>query len=206
MPSINQIISPRTMPSTFVLRLLFITQLFCWVGASPRVCQILLGKSCVLPTYKKMSSKKSPSPTVWHIDLPNPDLIYIRNLREKHYVMLFHLLKSYIRNPEIETNLVLCPSTSCATEGCAADTRAHMRAPKGGKPSCYWCQVVLPNCWRLIFHVLLKLDGCQAKIANCWSWSNVIFLQQQWCDGWSWHTCTMSMPFCRTMFPRYYCS
>jgi hypothetical protein len=30
-----------------------------WIRASPRACQILLGKSCALPTYKKnMPSKK----------------------------------------------------------------------------------------------------------------------------------------------------
>jgi len=28
-------------------------------------------------------------------------------------------------------------------------------------PSCYFCQVYLPNCWRQIFLVLSKLYGCQ---------------------------------------------
>jgi hypothetical protein len=38
--------------------------------ASPRVCQNLLGKSCVLPTYKKLCKvKKNSSPTVWHNSL-----------------------------------------------------------------------------------------------------------------------------------------
>jgi hypothetical protein len=49
--------------------------------------------------------------------LLNLDLTYIRNPREKeNYVMPFYLLKTYIRNPEIETKLFLCPSTSSATE------------------------------------------------------------------------------------------
>ena len=45
--------------------------------------------------------------------------------------MPFHLMKTYTRNPEIETKLFLCPSTSSDTDGCAADTRAHIYA-RGG--------------------------------------------------------------------------
>jgi len=36
--------------------------------------------------------------------------------------MPFHLMKTYIRNPETETQLFLYPSTSSDTNGCAADT------------------------------------------------------------------------------------
>jgi hypothetical protein len=40
------------------------------IRASPRVCQILLGKSFVLPTSKKIYQvKKSSSPTDWHNSL-----------------------------------------------------------------------------------------------------------------------------------------
>src|SRR6185312_3556033 len=45
--------------------------------------------------------------------------------------MPFHLMKTYIRNPETETKLFLCPSTSSDTDGCAADTSAHIYA-RGG--------------------------------------------------------------------------
>ena len=45
--------------------------------------------------------------------------------------MPFHLIKTYIRNPEIETKLFLCPSTSSDTDGCAADTSAHIYAREG---------------------------------------------------------------------------
>jgi hypothetical protein len=42
----------------------------CILRASLRVCQILLGKSCVLPTTKRICQvKKSSSPTVWHNSL-----------------------------------------------------------------------------------------------------------------------------------------
>jgi hypothetical protein len=47
-----------------------VTKPFSDLRASPRVCQILLGKSCVLPTSKKIYKvKKSSSPTVWHNSL-----------------------------------------------------------------------------------------------------------------------------------------
>ena len=42
--------------------------------------------------------------------------------------MYFHLMKTYIRNPETETKLFLCPSTSSDTDGCAADKNAHIYA------------------------------------------------------------------------------
>jgi hypothetical protein len=32
----------------------------------------------------------------------------------------------------------------------------------------------LPNCWRPIFLVLPKLDGCQVDLSNCWSCSNFL--------------------------------
>jgi hypothetical protein len=38
-------------------------------------------------------------------------------------------------------------------------------------PSFYFYQVGLPNCWRLIFLVLPKLDECQIDLTNCWSCS-----------------------------------
>ena len=45
--------------------------------------------------------------------------------------MPFHLMKTYIKNSETETKLFLCPSTSSDTDGCAADTSAHIYA-RGG--------------------------------------------------------------------------
>ena len=45
--------------------------------------------------------------------------------------MLFHLIKTYIRNLETETKLFLCPSTSSDMDGCAADTSAHIYAREG---------------------------------------------------------------------------
>ena len=45
--------------------------------------------------------------------------------------MPFHLMKTYIRNSETETKLFLCPSISSDTDGCAADTSAHIYA-RGG--------------------------------------------------------------------------
>jgi len=45
--------------------------------------------------------------------------------------MPFHLIKTYIRNPETETKLFLCPSTSSDTDGCAADMSVNIYA-RGG--------------------------------------------------------------------------
>jgi len=45
--------------------------------------------------------------------------------------MPFHLMKTYIRNPETEIKLFLRHSTSSDTDGCAADTSAHIYA-RGG--------------------------------------------------------------------------
>ena len=62
--------------------------------ASPRVCYILLGISCVLPTSKKICQvKKIYLQQFGIIHLPNSDL-------------------TYIRNPEREIKLYLCPSIS----------------------------------------------------------------------------------------------
>jgi hypothetical protein len=65
----------------------------CW-RATPRVCQILLGKSCVLPTCKNMCHvKRVHLQQFGIIHLPNLDL-------------------TYIRNPEWETKLYFYSSTS----------------------------------------------------------------------------------------------
>ena len=40
----------------------------------------------------------------------------------------FHQMKTYIRNPETEIKLFLCPTTSSDTDGCAADTSTHIYA------------------------------------------------------------------------------
>jgi hypothetical protein len=51
--------------------------------------------------------------------------------------------------------------------------RAYLRLGGVVMPSCYWCQVVLANCWRLFFLVLPKLNGCQVVLPNCWSCSKI---------------------------------
>jgi hypothetical protein len=50
----------------------------------------------------------------------------------------------------------------------ASDERVYLRVEEAFLPTCYWCQVVLSNYWRLFFLVLLKLYECQVKIANSW--------------------------------------
>jgi hypothetical protein len=111
-----------------------------------------IDKSCFFPNFKRyVKVKKSPSPTVWYNSLvkSRSNLHQKPRDRNKYTFMFLHLF---------------CYGT---------DARTYVRAPRGGMPSCYWCQVVLPNCWRLFFHVLPKIDGC-AKVANYWSCSNYL--------------------------------
>jgi hypothetical protein len=79
------------------LRYFIFTQLFTFLRASPRVCQNLLGKSCVFANfYKVMQIKKRVHLQQFDIiHLSNPDLTYIRNpKRNKIMFMPFHLLKN----------------------------------------------------------------------------------------------------------------
>jgi hypothetical protein len=68
-----------------------------WSCSSPRVCQNLLGQSCVLQPSKKLCKikKRIHLQQFGIIHLPNPDLTYIRN-PEKNKIMYvpFHLLKN----------------------------------------------------------------------------------------------------------------
>jgi hypothetical protein len=65
---------------------------------SKSFCQNLLGKSCVLPTSKKLCKVKKKGIHLQQfgiIHLPNQDLTYIRNPgRNKIMYVLFHLLKN----------------------------------------------------------------------------------------------------------------
>jgi hypothetical protein len=69
------------------------TSLSPWLDlrASPRVCQILLGKSCVLPSSKKVCQvKKSSSPTIWHNSLAKPRSNLIQDSwKKQNYVYAF---------------------------------------------------------------------------------------------------------------------
>jgi hypothetical protein len=58
------------------------------IRASPRVCQILLGKSCALPTSKKICQVKKEfiSNNLAQFHLPNPDLTCIRNPERKKLI------------------------------------------------------------------------------------------------------------------------
>jgi hypothetical protein len=64
------------------------TKIYIHVRASPRVCQILLGKFCVMPSSKKICQvKKVHLQQFGIIHLSNPDLTYIRDSeRKQNYV------------------------------------------------------------------------------------------------------------------------
>jgi hypothetical protein len=145
-----------------------------WFRAPPRVCQNLLGKSCVLPTSKKLCKvkKRIHLQQFGIIHLPNPDLTYIRNPeRNKIIYVPFHLLK----NLHQESFSILYFFFTLPPRGKQRwqprSAHAYMRVGRWVLPSFYFCQVDLPNCWRPIFLVLLKLYGCQVGLPNCWSCS-----------------------------------
>jgi hypothetical protein len=79
------------------------TKIYIHVRASPRVCQILLGKFCVMPSSKKICQvKKVHLQQFGIIHLSNPDLTYIRDSeRKQNYVYVLPLLETYIRNPHL---------------------------------------------------------------------------------------------------------
>jgi hypothetical protein len=116
-----------------------------------------------------MPSKKKLISTVWQNSLAkSKSNLHQENMKEKqNYVMPLHLLKTYIRNPEIETKLLLCSSNSFVTKPMRRGyARAERRDAKLLLMSSCFAKLLEAN-----FHVLPKLDGCQAKIANYWSCS-----------------------------------
>jgi hypothetical protein len=124
------------------------------------------------PSKKVCQLKKVHLQQFGMIHLPNPDLTYIRNLkRNKIIFMPFHLLETYIRNPSLFfiSFFTLPPRGKRRWQPRSA--RAYMRMGRWVLPSFYFFQVGLPNCWRPIFLVLPKLDGCQVDLSNRWSFS-----------------------------------
>jgi hypothetical protein len=71
--------------------------------ASPRVCQILLGKFYVLPTFRKVYQvKKEFIPTVWHNSLTKlRSNLHQEFSKNQNYGHAFHLLETDIRNPSL---------------------------------------------------------------------------------------------------------
>jgi hypothetical protein len=97
--------------------------------ASPIVYQILLVKSCVLSSYKKVCQvKKVYLQQFGIIHLSNLDLTYIRNPEiNKIMFMFFHLLETYIRNPSLFfiSFFTLPPRAKCRWQPRSA--RVYMR-------------------------------------------------------------------------------
>jgi hypothetical protein len=83
-------------------------------------------------------------------------------------LVLFHLLKTYIRNPFIFISFL--PSHLQGNADDNHNTRAHICA-WGGE----FCPVSIfawfAKLLEVNFLVLLKLDGCQIDLPNCWSCS-----------------------------------
>jgi hypothetical protein len=75
--------------------------MYVFFRATPTIWHILFGISCVLPTYKKICQvKNSSSKQLVIIQLPNSDLTYIGNLREKqNYVYTLLPLQNLHQEP-----------------------------------------------------------------------------------------------------------
>jgi hypothetical protein len=107
------------------------------------------------------------------IHLPNPDLTYIRN-PERNKIMFapFHLLKTLHKESFSILYFLFHPPTYRETT-MTTTIRARIYTPGEVNLSSFdFCQVGLPNYWRLFFLILLKLYGCQVRLPNHWSCSS----------------------------------
>jgi hypothetical protein len=140
--------------------------------ASPRICQILLGKFCVLLTSKKICQvkKRVHLQQFGIIHLSNTDPTYIRNPeRNKIMFVPFHLLKTYLRKKTFSNLYFFTLPPAGKRRWQSRSACAYMRMERWVLRSFYLCLFGLPNCWRPIFLVLPKLNGCQVGPPNSWS-------------------------------------
>jgi hypothetical protein len=94
------------------------------------------------------------------IHLPTLDLIYIRiPERNKIIFMVFHLFKSYIRNPYLFfiSFFTLPPTEKRRWQPWSS--RAYIRVGRWVLPSFYFCQAGFPNCWRLFLFCQNLMDA-----------------------------------------------
>ena len=120
------------------------------VRASPRVWQILLGKSSVLPTPK----------TIWQVkkDPLSKSLLFLTCQNQK-----IRPTSIFLIGPNIGSETM--PSS---------DSLANLRPGGGILPTWEICQVRMPICWRRPFLVLPKIYCCQLDLPNSWRCSNNI--------------------------------
>jgi hypothetical protein len=143
------------------------TDLVADIKACPRVCQILLDKSCVLPTFKNICQvKKSSSPTVWHNSIASGIM------RQTKFCLCPSTSWKLTLGILLYCLFLFAPSHLQGNADGNHDPRAHIYVRRGEfcQVSIFF-QVGLPNYWRPIFLVLPKLDGCQVGLSNCWSCS-----------------------------------
>jgi hypothetical protein len=126
------------------------------------------------------SKKKSSSPTVWHNSLAKSKSNLHQELWEKqNYICALPPLENFISWILLYFLFHFSPSHLQGNDNVNHDPRArtYIREGRWVLPSFDFCQVGLPNCWRLFFLVLPKLYGCQVSLPNCWSYSKFSFSQ-----------------------------
>jgi hypothetical protein len=139
------------------------------IRASPRVCYILLSKSC---------------------DLPTPKIIWEVKKESLFKCMVFWTWQNEKKKAHESFKVFLSHQPPAKNHACMEKSRpgvTHAWRNRNGKPSmrAYICacggetcqvaiddKLCLPNCWRLFFLVLPKLDACQVEIASSWRCSN----------------------------------
>ena len=111
------------------------------------------------------------------IHLPNPDLTYIRN-PERETKLYLCLSTSW----KLKSGTLLCylflfsPSHLTRNHDANRAPRAYIYALEAGFPSCQKLPSLLPNCWRSIFNIFAKNQRWQLDLPNCWRCSNAILI------------------------------
>ena len=119
------------------------------------------------------------------IHLPNPNLTYIRNLREKqNYIYVIPPLENLNQEPFLCYLFLFSPSHLTRNHDANRASRAYICIRAGGWffPSCQKLPSLLPNCWRSIFNVFVKNQRWQLDLLNCWRCSVVFSWGADW-DG-----------------------
>ena len=122
--------------------------------ASPKICHILLSKSCDLPTLKIICQVKNSSIS---------NSLLFRTWRNEK--------KGNRQHASREKTLFSWSVCSMqAGRGFAKpfSKLPYMRGEGGFLPSCHILPSCLPNCWRGVLSVLAKNQGCQLHSPNCW--------------------------------------
>jgi hypothetical protein len=140
-----------------------------YLRASLRVCEILFGKSYVLPTSKNICQVKKSSSTLWHNSLGKSKYnLYQESWDKQNFVYVLPPLENLHQESFSILYFLFHPPTYRETP---MATTIRARIDTHGEvsfASFYFCQIGLLNCWRPIFLVLPKLDDVKLVCQTVW--------------------------------------